>query len=83
MKLNGNINIQRRSLSGNLEKTKQNRNYSDLLNKPRINDVELTDNKTAEELGLQEEMAEMTAQDIDEILFGKEGMMRSWLRKNI
>lgn len=83
MKLNGIINIQRQSLSGNLEKTKQNRNYSDLLNKPRINDVELVDNKTAEELGLQEEMVEMTVQDIDEILFGKEGMMQSWLRKNI
>lgn len=81
--MNGKINVQRQSLSGSLEKTKQNRNYSDLLNKPRINDVELVDNKTAKELGLQEEMVEMTAQDIDEILFGKEGMMRSWLRKNI
>lgn len=70
MKLNGNINIQRQSLSGNLEKTKQNRNYEDLINKPSINDVELFKNKTSEELGLQEKMVAITPQQIDKIIMG-------------
>lgn len=80
MKLNGNINIQRQSLSGNLEKTKQNRNYEDLLNKPSINDVELVKNKTPKDLGLQESMEEITPQDIDDILFGQGGLMKLWQR---
>ena len=29
-------------------------NYKDLINKPQINNVELTDNKTLDELGIQE-----------------------------
>lgn len=44
--------------------------YDQTKNKPRINDVELSGNKTASELHLQEEMHELTDQEIDEILMG-------------
>lgn len=77
MQLNGKINAQRQSLSGSLEKTKQNRNYSDLLNKPRINDVELDDNKTAEDLDLQKKMVAITPQQIDRIIMGG----KTWKKK--
>lgn len=77
MQLNGKINAQRQSLSGSLEKTKQNRNYSDLLNKPRINDVELDGNKTAEDLDLQKKMVAITPQQIDRIIMGG----KTWKKK--
>lgn len=35
-------------------------NYNHLNNKPKINDVELKDNKTSKDLGLQDEMREFT-----------------------
>ena len=43
-------------------------NYNYLTNKPKINDVELRDNKTAKQLGLQEEMESLTNMEIEEIL---------------
>lgn len=43
-------------------------NYNYLNNKPKINDVELRDNKTAKQLGLQEEMESLTNLEIEEIL---------------
>ena len=45
-------------------------NYPSLTNKPSINDVELVDNKTSSDLGLQDEMVPITEQDIDEIMYG-------------
>lgn len=59
------------------------RDYEKLENKPQINDVELVGNKNSEELGLQQNMVEITPQDIDEMLFGKEGLMKVWLKKTI
>lgn len=44
--------------------------YDQAKNKPSINDIELSGNKTASELHLQEEMHELTEQEIDEILMG-------------
>lgn len=41
-------------------------NYEDLLNKPKIEGVTLIGDKTFVELGL----AEITPQDIDDIIFG-------------
>lgn len=43
-------------------------NYNYLNNKPKINDVELRDNKTAKQLGLQEEMESLTNMEIEKIL---------------
>ena len=43
-------------------------NYNYLNNKPKINNVELRDNKTAKQLGLQEEMESLTNLEIEEIL---------------
>lgn len=43
-------------------------NYNDLMNKPQINNVVLTDNKTSKDLGLQDEMEALTNMDIEEIL---------------
>lgn len=43
-------------------------NYNNLENKPKINNIELRDNKTAEQLGLQEEMDSLTNMEIEEIL---------------
>ena len=44
--------------------------YNELVNKPKINDVELVGNKTSKELKLQEQMNEMTFQDIDDMIYG-------------
>lgn len=43
-------------------------NYNNLENKPKINNVELKDNKTSKQLGLQEEMDSLTNVEIEEIL---------------
>ena len=43
-------------------------NYNILNNKPKINNVELKDNKTSKDLGLQDEMEALTNMDIEEIL---------------
>lgn len=43
-------------------------NYNNLVNKPKINDIELRDNKTSKDLGLQEEMDSLTNLEIEEIL---------------
>lgn len=45
-------------------------NYEDLYNKPRINGHELIGDKTGLELELQDLMDKITAQDIDNIIFG-------------
>lgn len=42
--------------------------YNKLNNKPQINNVILQDNKTAKQLGLQEEMESLTNLEIEEIL---------------
>lgn len=41
--------------------------YEKLNNLPQINNVELTGNKTSEDLGLQEEMREITNLELEEI----------------
>lgn len=43
-------------------------NYNDLSNKPKINDVILENNKTSNELGLQEKMEAMSNLDIENLL---------------
>jgi hypothetical protein len=43
-------------------------NYNYLVNKPKINDVELKDNKTSKELKLQDEMDSLTNIEIENIL---------------
>ena len=43
-------------------------NYNKLLNKPKINNIVLQDNKTSKELGLQEEMDSLTNIEIEEII---------------
>lgn len=45
-------------------------NYDDLYNKPRINGHELIGDKSGPELELQNHMDEITAQDIDNIIYG-------------
>lgn len=42
-------------------------NYNYLNNKPKINDVELKDNKTSKDLGLQDEMREFTNIELEKI----------------
>lgn len=44
--------------------------YNELPNKPKINSVELVNNKTGGDLGLQDKMAEITNSEIDTIVFG-------------
>ena len=44
--------------------------YTDLEDLPRINSVELLNNKTGGDLGLQDKMAEITNSEIDTIVFG-------------
>lgn len=46
--------------------------YETLMNQPKINEVTLLGNKTSADLGLQGSMYEITAQEIDKILFGGE-----------
>ena len=42
-------------------------NYNYLNNKPKINDVELKDNKTSKDLGLQDKMEEFTNIELEKI----------------
>ncbi len=42
--------------------------YEKLQNLPSINDIKLTGNKIARELGLQEEMEEFTNEELKELL---------------
>ncbi len=42
--------------------------YEKLQNLPAINDIKLTGNKIARELGLQEEMEEFTNEELKELL---------------
>ena len=44
--------------------------YKKLDNKPRINSVTLVGDKTAEDLRLQKYMDEVTAEDIDQMMYG-------------
>ena len=46
-----------------------NINYNVLTNKPKINDVTLINNKTSEELGLQDKMEALSVQEIEKILY--------------
>ena len=46
------------------------KDYNRLINKPKINNVLLIENRTSEELKLQEKMNEITNQEIDDIIFG-------------
>lgn len=45
-------------------------NYNALSNKPQINGVTLIGNKTSHEIKVQDEMDEITAQQIDTIIYG-------------
>lgn len=45
-----------------------NNDYNLAINKPSINDVELKNNKTSSELGLQDKMNAMTNSDIQNII---------------
>lgn len=47
-----------------------NNDYNLAINKPSINDVELKNNKTSSELGLQDKMNAMTNSDIQNIIDG-------------
>ena len=46
--------------------------YIKSYNKPKINDIELIDNKTSKDLGLQDEMYEISNIEIEELLKGME-----------
>ena len=43
---------------------------AELVNRPLINNVELLDNKTSEELGLEPTIHDITEQDIDNMMYG-------------
>lgn len=45
-------------------------NYEDLFNKPSINGVVLTGNRTSAQIKVQDMMEEITEQDIDNMIFG-------------
>lgn len=45
-------------------------NYNDLDNKPSINNITLINNKTSDDLGLQDKINEITNQEIDLIIYG-------------
>lgn len=46
------------------------KDYEKLINQPSVNDVVLIGNKTSKDLKLQDEMDEITPQDIDKIIYG-------------
>lgn len=77
MQLNGSIKKGGIVLKGNIRTgsggAKLPIDYEDdkqLINRPSINDVVLIGNKTGEDLKLQDEMTEITEQEIDNIIFG-------------
>lgn len=43
-------------------------NYNNLENKPKINNIELKDNKTSEQLGLQGKMEKIKNSEIEEMI---------------
>ena len=45
------------------------KDYNKLINKPQINNITLVDNKTSKDLGLQDEIDNITEQDIDNIIY--------------
>lgn len=45
-------------------------NYNFLTNKPQINGVSLIGNKLSSDIHVQDEMNEITPQDIDKIIYG-------------
>ena len=47
--------------------------YNDLTNKPQINNITLTGNKTSSELKLQDEMEALSNTDIENLLNGQGG----------
>lgn len=67
-----NMNIDNNDdISLSMDSTSIGGEYPPLINKPKINGVTLLGNKTGEELGLQDNMDEITAQDIDKIIYGE------------
>lgn len=58
-----------KKLDVEIAKTSIGGSYPPLSNKPSINDVILLGNKNSEDLHLQDEMDEITLQDIDKIIF--------------
>ena len=51
--ITGNIGSNKMSANVTIPKTVTEKNYNKLNNKPQINSIELINNKTSEELGLQ------------------------------
>ena len=47
-------------------------NYNELSNKPQINSIELIGNKTPSELHLQEEMEDITNEEINNLFRNRE-----------
>ena len=43
-------------------------NYNNLENKPKINNIEIKDNKTSEQLGLQGKMEKIKNSEIEEMI---------------
>ena len=72
LSIQGDISMRSMSLSGDVNNVTSiiNRDYNPLINHPRINDVELIQNKTSEELGLEPTIHDITEQDIDRMMFG-------------
>ena len=52
-----------------IDKRSGNSSYRPLTNKPSINKVILIDDKTSEDLGLQDKMEAMSIQEIEKILY--------------
>lgn len=48
----------------------ENSDYNLMANKPHVNSVELTGDKTSEQLGLQSFMKTISNSEIDDILYG-------------
>lgn len=73
MSIEGDLSTRSLSISGNVTSNAVSHiieDYIPLINKPRINNVELINNKTSEELGLEPTIIDITYQDIDTIIFG-------------
>lgn len=78
----GNISSQNKSVTGNISTNKslsgqlkmpnfvETGNYNLLINRPRINDIELIGNKNSEELGLEPTIVDISEQDIDKLIYG-------------
>ena len=66
-----NMDIQQtEELNLNMEEGSGTNNYNALSNKPSLNGVLLIGNQTSKDVKVQDEMDEITIQDIDEIMYG-------------